>query len=270
MAGIDRNAANSMRLRRNMQRGRAGAFTSGIKVAAPLSNTGSQVQLNLDSAGGLESSSSLLRVKLIDTSLSRTASGLGVALRTNAGLNISSGVGILLPASSGLQTLAGGLSVLLPANSGLQTAAGGLSILLNATPGLEISTGLRIKQPANSGLTVDSTGLFLALATTTVKGGVLKAALIADQAVLTDNSGGTSGAGTIAAIGIAVTDPADTPVDADALRDDLVANTIPSIETELSNLRNAVATLAAYNNTVKDKINAILLGQKNAGQMSTV
>lgn len=67
---------------------------------------------------------------------------------------------------------------------------------------------------------------------------------------ITDSSGGTSGSGTIAAIGIAVTDPADTPASADALRDDLVANTIPSIETELSNLRNAVATIAARMNDI--------------------
>lgn len=98
--GVDRNAANSLRLRRNMQRGRAGAFTSGVKVAAPLQNTGSQIQLNLDSSGGLESFSSLLRVKLRDTSLTRDASGLGVALKSNPGLQISSGLGILLDGSS--------------------------------------------------------------------------------------------------------------------------------------------------------------------------
>jgi hypothetical protein len=100
MAGIDRNAANSMRLRRNQQRGKAGSFTSTIRVAAPLQNTGSQIQLNLDSAGGLESSSSLLRVKLIDTSLTRTASGLGVNLRGGSGMLISTGLGILLDGAS--------------------------------------------------------------------------------------------------------------------------------------------------------------------------
>ena len=106
-------------------------------------------------------------------------------------------------------------------------------------------------------------------ATEAVAGVVKMQDLVADAPVLTDNSGGTSGAGTIAAIGIAVTDPADTPADADALRDDLVANTIPSIETELTNLRNAVATLAAYATTLEDKINAMLAEQKTAGQMNT-
>lgn len=38
----------------------------------------------------------------------------------------------------------------------------------------------------------------------------------------------------------AITDPADAPATADALRDDLVANTIPSIETALNNLGTKV------------------------------
>lgn len=112
---VDRNAADPLRLRRNQQRGRAGGLTAGVTVTAPLSNTGSHIQLNLDSAGGLESSSSLLRVKLIDTSISRTASGIGVALKTNGGLQISSGLGILLNGASlslgatGLKVTDGGI-----------------------------------------------------------------------------------------------------------------------------------------------------------------
>lgn len=53
----------------------------------------------------------------------------------------------------------------------------------------------------------------------------------------TDNSGGTP-----AAAVSALTDPADTPLTADALRDDLVANLIPE-------LRNNFATLATAVNT---------------------
>lgn len=56
---------------------------------------------------------------------------------------------------------------------------------------------------------------------------------------LTDNSAGTAN-DTIAAI----PDPADTPASADALRDDIVANTLPAV-------RNAIADLAA-------KINAVI------------
>lgn len=56
---------------------------------------------------------------------------------------------------------------------------------------------------------------------------------------LTDNSGGSANT-TIAAI----PDPADTPADADTLRDDLVANVIPA-------LRDAIADLAAQVNALK-------------------
>lgn len=65
----------------------------------------------------------------------------------------------------------------------------------------------------------------------------------ATEAAITDNSGGTSGGNTIAAI----TNPADAPATADILRDDLVANTIPTI-------KNAIATLAAKYNSLLTKL----------------
>ncbi len=50
-------------------------------------------------------------------------------------------------------------------------------------------------------------------------------------AQLTDNTGGTANS-TLGAI----PDPADTPITADALRDDLVANTLPPIRDDLADL----------------------------------
>ena len=67
---------------------------------------------------------------------------------------------------------------------------------------------------------------------------------------LTDNSGGTPDT-TLAAVDVAITDPADAPADADALRDDLVANAIPEIEASLTTIANAVASLAAQLAKVK-------------------
>jgi len=63
---------------------------------------------------------------------------------------------------------------------------------------------------------------------------------IADSVALVDNSGGTAN-DTIQAL----TDPADAPATADALRDDLVANLIPE-------LRNNFADLAAKSNLSRD------------------
>lgn len=53
----------------------------------------------------------------------------------------------------------------------------------------------------------------------------------------------------------AITDPADTPADADALRDDLVTNTIPSIENNLADLQA--------------KVNAILAALRTANIIAT-
>ena len=62
---------------------------------------------------------------------------------------------------------------------------------------------------------------------------------------VTDNGGGTGGGDTIAVI----TDPADTPASADALRDDLVANSLPEI-------RDAISTLADKMNSILTKLEA--------------
>ena len=200
---------------------------------------------------------------------------LTVTLTATGGLEVvSSALGINLDSTPGLVLASSGIKVLLDSTEpGLQLTSG-LKVLLATDPGLEFSTGLRAKIKAASGVTRDSDGLSVNTsdlqADTSTYGTVKQQTLIADQTVLTDSSGGTSGSGTIAAIGIVVTDPADTPADADALRDDLVANTIPSIETELTNLRNAVATLAAYSTTIEDKINAMIAAEKTADQMSSV
>jgi len=95
------------------------------------------------------------------------------------------------------------------------------------------------------------------IATTTTPGSVKQAA---DTGVLTDNSGGTSGSGTIASIDAAITDPG-VPADAAALRTDLVNNTIPDIEASLVAIANAVATLA-------EEVTAIRNNLRTAGTMA--
>lgn len=107
--------------------------------------------------------------------------------------------------------------------------------------------------------------LAVSRATTSTWGTVLMAGAVADLTALTDNSGGTSGSGTVGAVGVTVTDPADTPADADVLRDDLVANTIPSMESRLTEIRNAVATLADYNNDLGAKVAALSAALRAAG-----
>ena len=80
----------------------------------------------------------------------------------------------------------------------------------------------------------------------------VKSLVAADLTItaLTDSSGGAAN-DTVQAL----TDPADTPVTADALRDDLVANLIPE-------LRNNFADLAA-------KVNKALTTLRDIGLMAT-
>lgn len=62
-----------------------------------------------------------------------------------------------------------------------------------------------------------------------------------EVAALTSNVGGATPDGTVGAI----PDPADTPASADALRDDLVANTIPAVRDALREVITKVNALAA-------------------------
>ncbi len=64
-------------------------------------------------------------------------------------------------------------------------------------------------------------------------------AQVANIGTLTDSSGGAAPNGTVQAL----TDPADTPATADALRDDLVANLIPELRNNLRELLTKVNSL---------------------------
>lgn len=282
----------------------SGALYLVLAPGEPFSQNAAGLALALDTNPGLVKNASKLKLLLADTSLQLASGGVSVLRRTNSGLQVSSGLGLLLQTNSGLTLGSTGLALLL-ADTSLQLAAGGASVRLAATPGLEIATGLkvkvqgvltidasgiklnigealevdgssnlRVKVKASGGITRDADGLSvdganLPAATTTNKGAVKQASAVPDQSALTDGSGGTSGDGTVGAISTDITDPADSPADADALRDDLVANTIPSVEQRLAECRDAVATLAAYCTSLEDKVNDLLTKLRAAGALET-
>lgn len=83
-----------------------------------------------DPNGGLEQGPAGVRVKVRDTSLSINSAGLGVNLRTNSGLQISSGLGVLLSGSS--LTLSGAGLSLTDANRGdITVSSGGTTWTVN-------------------------------------------------------------------------------------------------------------------------------------------
>lgn len=170
--------------------------------------------------------------------------------------------------NGGLTTTANGLAVNLIAQPGLVLSASGLAALVQGVlaidgSGIYLSIGdglendgsgnLRVKldgttlQRNASGISVITANL--AAAATATRGVVNQAAARAD-----------SGQSTVTLS--AVTDPVDTPADADALRDDLVANTLPSLATRDTELETAIETLAG-------EFNDLLAKLRTAGVLDT-
>jgi hypothetical protein len=162
-----------------------GGATGTIVVAAPLSNTGTQIQLDLLPAGGLQNVTSMLSIKLLASSgLQLAAGGMSIDLDatpgltlgaggikvlldpTTPGLQLTSGVKVLLdPTTPGLQ-LTSGVKIKLDTTPALALAAGGLSVLLDpTTPGLQRTSGLKILV-ADTSLVLGAGGLGVNLAAT--------------------------------------------------------------------------------------------------------
>lgn len=167
----DRNAGNDKRQLRSFQRqtssgGAADGTTiivnSGgalaVNVGNGLTSAGTNLGLNLTTNGGLKFTSATVGIAVNGTSLALAAGGLSVALATNSGLQIATGVKLLLDTNPGLVLAATGVKVLLAGTPGLALAAGGLSVLLapsaNLTSG---ATGLDIN-PTYTGTLSFSTG----------------------------------------------------------------------------------------------------------------
>ena len=110
------------------------------------------------------------------------------------------------------------LELNLSTDGGLEKSSSKLQIKIVATGGLQTSTaGLAAKLKAAYGIDVDADGLKLKKQTHSEFCETVHA----------------------------ITDPADTPASADALRDDLVANTIPSIEAALNDIGTHVNAIIA-------------------------
>ncbi len=143
-----------------------------------------------------------------------------LTLNISYGLQKMSGNLLIHLSSTGGLQVGGtsGISIKLASNSGLQVDINGISILLDSNPGLELGTGgIKVKLKSGYGIDVDSDGLKLKR-----------------QAHEADASTSHT-----------ITDPADSPASADALRDDLVANTIPSIESALNSLGTKINNILA-------------------------
>jgi hypothetical protein len=153
------------------------------------------------------------------TGLDADDDGLFIDIKAASGLAVDAdGLQTVIKAASGLKVDADGLQTVIKAASGLAVDADGLQTVIKAASGLAVDAdGLQTVIKSASGLKVDADGLQLK-----------------QQAHIAD-----------AATAHAITDPADTPADADALRDDLVTNTIPAIESGLDALGTKINSLLA-------------------------
>lgn len=173
--GIDRNAADKVRLRRNQQRTVKGDAFAAIPVVAPLVNT--RGTLSLASGQSVIVSSGKLEVQpattaltvgpsglsfvVSDTSLTQGVGGAKINL-ADTSLAVSAGLKVNLAANPGL-TVSSGLLLKLTDTS-LVLSTNGVAVNLAANPGLQVSSGLLLKLADNS-LTLSSSGVAVKLNT---------------------------------------------------------------------------------------------------------
>lgn len=165
-----------------------------------------------------------------------------VNLDEDGGLVVTSGeLGIDLIASSGLTLSASGLGV--DVQGVLAIDASGVKLNFN-TAGLSDVAGVLTLDPATSGNI----------------GGVKQGGSVADT---------TANAVTLTSVSTTVTDPADAPVDADALRDDLVANALAEIRTALGNLATRDTELESAIENAGTILNALISRLESSGAIAT-
>ena len=143
---------------------------------------------------------------------------------------------------------------------------GVLVVVLDTDPGLENNSGaLRVKIKAASGIVRDADGLSVDVT-------VLAAATEADKGVVNQSAARVdSGEDTVTLTGVttAITDPADTPATADALRDDLVTNALSEIGTALGNLATRDTENETAIETLATEFNDLLAKLRTAGILNT-
>jgi len=184
---------------------------------------------------------------------------LQLRLASAGGLENSSGeLQIALATDPGLEFDGGELRV--KADPPVMRTASGVGLSLDTDPGLEVdSNNLRVKIKAAGGVTRDSDGLSLTAAGTSQIGGVQQAAARADSGQ--DTVG-------LSSVTTSVTDPADAPANADALRDDLVANALAEIEAALGNLSTRDGELKTAIETLATEFNDLLAKLRTAGVLN--
>jgi len=148
----------------------------------------------------------------------------------------------------------------------ISLSSGVLVLDLATDPGLENSSGaLRVKIKAASGIVRDADGLSVDVT-------VLAAATEADKGVVNQSAARVdSGEDTVTLTGVttAITDPADTPATADALRDDLVTNALSEIGTALGNLATRDTENETAIETLATEFNDLLAKLRTAGILNT-
>jgi hypothetical protein len=205
---LDSNASNPNRMRRNFQRLKRGGVT-------PL--------ITLQPDSGLEITADGLAIEVADTSLVKSAAGVGVNLETASGLTINNGVGVLL-ADHSLQTSTAGLSVQEAPAGSIQTTTMGIGLRVADASLTSTTMGLAVQNKPNGGIQTSTTGIGVLLADTSLQTSTagLSVSLSATGALATSGGLGVkvdgttikitgdvlvataSGSGTVTDVGLAV------------------------------------------------------------------
>jgi hypothetical protein len=157
-----------------------GTYTAGSGISI----TTGVIAAVADPNGGLSVTGTGIKAAAGNTAISVSSAGIGVALiGTNPGLTISSGLGVLVNASGGISIGGSGLAITTALQaagtaSGMAVSSTGIGLSLDSTPGLQTTAGLKVYANTSGAISVGASGILVNIDSTNGSTAIVSNAIV--------------------------------------------------------------------------------------------
>jgi hypothetical protein len=137
-----------------------GTYTAGSGIGI----TTGVISAVADPSGGLSVTGSGIKTLAANNAIAVSASGIGVALATTSGLSTTSGLTVVAQSTGGINISGSGLGITVAQQAagvagGLTVTSTGIGLSLDATPGLQTAAGLKVLVDPAGALAVGTAGV---------------------------------------------------------------------------------------------------------------